>query len=62
MFDKHKTIDMNFTVKVTPSKKDEAKDKSWYDVDITTYNGRIAGRFEHWELRDLIRQIDNAIY
>ena len=53
---------MNFKVKVTPSGKDETKDKSWYDVDISTYNGRIAGRFEHWELRDLIRQIDNAIY
>jgi hypothetical protein len=53
---------MNFKVKVVPSGKDEIKDKSWYDVDISTYNGRIQGRFEHWELRDLIRQIDNAIY
>lgn len=53
---------MQFTVKVTPSTKDEAKDKNWYDVKIKTYNGEISGRFEHWELRDLIRQIDNAIY
>jgi hypothetical protein len=53
---------MNFTVRVEPIGKDEAKDKHWYDVKIKTYNGEISGRFEHWELRDLIRQIDNAIY
>lgn len=53
---------MNFKVKVVPTGKDEKRDKSWYDVEISTYKDKISGRFEHWELRDLIARIDNAIY
>ena len=52
---------MQFTVKIRPLSKDEIKDKDWYDVEIKTYNGKISGRFEKYELRHLIQQIDNAI-
>ena len=51
-----------FKAKVIPVPKDERTDKNQYDVKIETYKESISGRFEHWELRDLIRQIDNAIY
>lgn len=49
-------------VKISPLIKDEKTDKNWYDVRISTYKGKIEGRFEHYELRDLIRRIDNAIF
>jgi len=49
-------------VKITPLPKDEKIDRNWYDVKISTYKDVISGRFEHWELRDLIRKIDNAIF
>lgn len=49
-------------VKVSRLIKDKKTDKNWYDVSISTYKGKIEGRFEHWELRYLIQRIDNAIY
>jgi len=52
---------MQFTVKIKPTSKDEVKDKDWYDVEIKTYKEKISGRFEKYELRHLIQQIDNAI-
>lgn len=48
--------------KVTPLPKDDKTDRSWYNVEISTYKETIKGKFEHWELRYLIQQIDNAIY
>jgi mannitol-1-phosphate/altronate dehydrogenase len=53
---------MHIDVKVTPVPKDERTDKNQYDVELKTYNGKITGRFEHFELRHLIQRIDNAIY
>lgn len=53
---------MQISVKVTPVPKDEKTDKNQYDVELKTYKEKISGRFEHWELRYLIQQIDNAIY
>jgi hypothetical protein len=49
-------------VKISPLIKDEKTDKNWYDVSISTYKGKIEGRFEHYELRYLIQRIDNAIF
>lgn len=51
-----------FDVKITALPKDEKIDRNWYNVEIKTYKESISGRFEHWELRDLIRMIDNAIF
>jgi len=57
-----KLIVMQIDVKVSPVPKDEKTDKNQYDVRLKTYKQEISGRFEHWELRYLIQQIDNAIY
>lgn len=48
-------------VKITPLRDDEKRDRNWYSVKISTYKQVIEGKFEHWELRDLIGKIDNAI-
>lgn len=53
---------MHIEAKVTPVPKDERTDKNQYDVEIKTYKESITGRFEHYQLRSLIQQIDNAIY
>jgi hypothetical protein len=53
---------MQIDVKVTRLPKDGKNDKNLYDVKLKTYKQEISGRFEHWELRYLIQQIDNAIY
>lgn len=53
---------MQISVKVTPVPKDEKADKNQYDVELKTYKEKISGRFEHWEMRYLIQQLDNAIY
>lgn len=53
---------MHIEAKVTPLPKDNKADKNQYDVEIKTYKESISGRFEHWELRSLIQQLDNAIY
>jgi len=53
---------MQIDVKVTRLPKDGKNDKNLYDVELKTYKEKISGRFEHWELRYLIQQIDNAIY
>ena len=50
-----------FDVKITPLRDDEKRDRNWYTVKISTYKQVIEGKFEHWELRDLIGKIDNAI-
>lgn len=50
-----------FDVKITPLRDDEKRDRNWYSVKINTYKQVIEGKFEHWELRDLIGKIDNAI-
>ena len=50
-----------FEVKVTPLRDDEKRDRNWYSVSISTYKESISGKFEHWELRSLIQQLDNAI-
>lgn len=50
-----------FDVKITPLRDDEKRDRNWYTVKINTYKQVIEGKFEHWELRDLIGKIDNAI-
>lgn len=47
--------------KISKLRDDEKRDKNWYDVEIKTYKESISGKFEHWELRSLIQQIDNAI-
>ena len=57
-----KLIAMQISVKVTPVPKDENTDKNQYDVELKTYKEKISGRFEHWEMRYLIQQLDNAIY
>lgn len=50
-----------FDVKVVPIRDDEKRDRNWYQVDIKTYKENISGKFEHWEIRDLIGKLDNAI-
>lgn len=53
---------MDIKVKISPLHKDERNDKNWYDLEISTYKEKISGRFEHWEIRYLIQQLDNGIY
>lgn len=48
-------------VKISRLRDDEKRDRNWYNVEIKTYKECISGKFEHWELRSLIQQIDNAI-
>jgi hypothetical protein len=50
-----------FDVKIKPLRDDEKRDRNWYTVEISTYKESISGKFEHWELRSLIQQVDNAI-
>lgn len=53
---------MHIDVKVARVQKDDRTEKNQYDVELKTYNGKISGRFDHFELRYLIQRIDNAIY
>jgi hypothetical protein len=53
---------MDIKVKISPLKKDEKTDKNWYDLEICTYKEKISGRFEHYEIRSLIQQLDNGIF
>ena len=57
-----KTKDMDIKVKISALKKDKKTDKNWYDLEISTYKEKISGRFEHYEIRSLIRQLDNGIF
>jgi len=51
-----------FDVKISRLKKDEKNDKNWYDIEISTYKEKISGRFEHYQVRDLIQKLDNGIF
>ena len=53
---------MQFKVKVSPLPKKDIEEKHFYDVEISTYKEKISGRFEHFEIRNLIEKLDNSIF
>lgn len=51
---------MKFDLKITQKTNDD--DRDFFDVSFETYNGKVQGRFEKSELRNIIEIIDNAIH
>lgn len=48
---------MDFKVKCT----EVVNKEDYYEISISTYKGKIEGRFERSELRNMIAIIDNSI-
>ena len=51
---------MKFKLEIKPNTQDEEKDT--YNLRIETYNGKIQGRFEKSEIREMIELLDNGIH